>query len=212
LARQRFGGVPATSFFLGGGAYTLPRAWLARGGEVVVAEIDPLVTAVAERHLWLDRGPGLEVSHADARVALASTPPNARFAVVFGDAFQDVTVPPHLVTREFAALVRTRLVPDGLYVVNVIDRPERPAFVAALARTLATVFPEVTIWRERRETAPGHRANHLLVAGDAPLETSMVQGGPPFERIFEVVEVDVDAPLLTDDYSPVERLLGGPSR
>jgi len=212
LARQRFDGVPARSFFVGGGAYTLPRAWLAAGGEVVVAEIDPLVTATAERRLWLERGPGLTIRHADARRALEALPATPRFDVVIGDAFRDITVPPHLVTREFNALVRARLAPDGLYMVNLIDAPTDPAFVAAVARTLEASFAQVTVWRSHRDDGASGRVNHLVVASDTPVEATTVEGKPPFARRWTRVELDRDdAPLLTDDYSPVERLLGAPS-
>ncbi|MFW5832706.1 MAG: fused MFS/spermidine synthase [Pseudomonadota bacterium] len=207
LARHRFDGVPPTSFFLGGGAYTLPRAWLADGGAVTVAEIDPLVTATAERHLWLERSPTLDVLHTDARRALARMPAAARYDVIFGDAFQDVTVPPHLVTREFAERVRDRLAADGLYMVNVIDRAERPAFAAAVARTLETTFPAVTVWRESTAGGGERRVNHLIVASTSPLELDEVRSGPPFARRWVPVTLDVAGPVLTDDYSPVERLL-----
>ncbi len=207
LARQHAGGVPERSFFLGGGAYTLPRAWLAAGGTVVVAELDPLVTEIAERRLWLEPSARLAVRHRDARLALAEEPPGEGFDVIFGDAFQDVTVPPHLVTREFAALVRERLTPDGLYVVNVIDRAERPLFAAAVARSLEASFAAVEVWREVEDNAAGRRVNHVLVAGDRPLGLAEVRGGPPYRRLWTPVTLDGDGPLLTDDHSPVERLL-----
>jgi hypothetical protein len=207
LARTRFGAVPASSFFLGGGAYTLPRAWLAEGGRVVVAEIDPLVTATAERHLWLEPQPALEVLHTDARRALATMPAGATNDVIFGDAFQDITVPPHLVTREFAERVRDRLAPDGLYMVNVIDRAAAPAFAAAVTRTLEAVFPAVTVWREVGAGDGERRVNHLIVASTSLLALDEVRGGPPFGRRWTTVALGGTAPILTDDHSPVERLL-----
>lgn len=210
LARHRFDGVPARSFFIGGGAYTLPRAWLAAGGAAVVAEIDPLVTATAERRLWLERRDGLTIRHADARRALAGWPSSAPFEVIVGDAFQDVTVPPHLVTREFAELVRSRLVAEGLYLVNVIDTPAAPRFAQAVARTLETVFRDVTVWRERGDGDAEGRVNHVVVASDRPLGLSAVAGGPPYDRRWTTVARAGDVPVLTDDYSPVARLLATP--
>jgi hypothetical protein len=204
LARRRFDGAPGRSFFAGGGAYTLPRAWLADGGEVVVAEIDPLVTDIAERRLWLQATPGLTVVHRDARVALADR--RERFDVVMGDAFRDVTVPPHLVTREFAELVRARLTPDGLYLVNVIDDPVSPVFAAAVARTLETVFADVTVWR-RPGHAGGARRNYLVAAADRPLAVRRVEGGAAYGRRWRTIDLALDAPVLTDDFAPVDRLL-----
>jgi MFS family permease len=210
IARHRFDGVPARSFFIGGGAYTLPRAWLAGGGAAVVAEIDPMVTATAEARMWLQPTADLEVHHTDARRALAGQPAGARFEVIVGDAFQDVTVPPHLVTREFAELVRGRLAPAGLYLVNVIDTPAAPRFAQAVARTLDTVFGDVTVWREAGDGDVERRVNHIVVASDRELALNAVEGGPPYHRRWTTLALAVDAPILTDDYSPVARLLATP--
>jgi predicted membrane-bound spermidine synthase len=209
VARERFEAVPTRSFFVGGGAYTLPRAWLAAGGEIVVAEIDPLVTATAQERLWLEPAPGLTVVHADARRALRDQPADARFEVIVGDAFRDVSVPPHLVTREFHELVRRRLTPAGLYVVNVIDRASAPRFTAAVAKTLRASFAHVSVWRERGDDdGTSGRVNHLVVASARPLDRAVIEGGPPFGRTWRTVTLDLDVPLLTDDYSPVARLMG----
>ena len=49
--RQRFGDQALKAFFIGGGSYTVPRAWTGRDKpfRVTVAEIDPQVTVVAAR-------------------------------------------------------------------------------------------------------------------------------------------------------------------
>jgi spermidine synthase len=41
--------------------------------------------------------------------------------VVVTDVFRYIAFPCHLVTREFAAPAKSRLVPDGLYVTNMVD-------------------------------------------------------------------------------------------
>ena len=52
---QRFHGPPASSFFIGGGAYTLPRAWRAESPDarITVSEIDPDVTRLAREEMWV---------------------------------------------------------------------------------------------------------------------------------------------------------------
>ncbi|HYF08465.1 MAG TPA: fused MFS/spermidine synthase, partial [Acetobacteraceae bacterium] len=79
----------ATAFFAGGGAFTLPRAWAAERPEarMIVAEIDPVVTATARRDFWLPDTPAITALAQDARPALQSVPPGPRFDVVFTDAF-----------------------------------------------------------------------------------------------------------------------------
>src|SRR3546814_6132496 len=105
---------PFSAFFIGGGSYSIPRAWAALDPRiaVTVAEIDPAVTAVAVSDFWFDPA-SAHILHDDARRALLSDP--ARYDVVIGDAFTDIAVPAHLVTREFFALVRERLAPGGVY-------------------------------------------------------------------------------------------------
>src|SRR3546814_15934989 len=56
LARGRMGQRPFSAFFIGGGSYSIPRAWAALDPRiaVTVAEIDPAVPAVAVTAFWFD--------------------------------------------------------------------------------------------------------------------------------------------------------------
>ncbi|MCB1510994.1 MAG: fused MFS/spermidine synthase [Hyphomicrobiaceae bacterium] len=204
---------PFRSFFIGGGAYTMPRAWLAArpDAEVVVAEVDPAVTRVAHRQLWLPRDKRLRIHHEDARRALAMAAPGT-FDIVVGDAFHDITMPQHLATREFFALVKSRLADDGIYVMNVIDNQIAPRLLAAIRATLATQFPVTEVWRS---TGQGERTT-FIVAGLAtatPYQRikSKVTDGIVFERLGDDLGATqpIRRPLiLTDDYAPVDRLIG----
>ena len=123
LVRARFTGHPnANAYFVGGGAYTLPRAWKDRwpGWGLTVSEIDPAVTQAVGREFWVDTA-GMEVLTRDARWALQNMTPERRFEVVVGDAFHDISIPPHLVTEEFLSTVKGRLTADGVYLMNIVD-------------------------------------------------------------------------------------------
>ncbi|MHA1154282.1 MAG: fused MFS/spermidine synthase, partial [Alphaproteobacteria bacterium] len=207
-----------SAYFIGGGAYTLPRGWQARYPEaaLTVAEIDPAVTRAAHDRLWLDDGVGLRILHEDARVALARDGNETRYDVIVGDAFRDISVPAHLVTREFAELVRERLNPGGSYALTVIDEPRRTRFLFSVARTLFEAFAVVEVWAEVAQLQQAGRITYLLVAGDAPspagridsridLDRSWVRW-PPSDLRPRVMASD--SPVLTDDYAPVDRLLG----
>src|SRR3546814_18827947 len=54
LARGRMGQRPFSAFFVGGGSYSIPRAWAALDPRVAVpvAGIDPAVTAVSVSDFW----------------------------------------------------------------------------------------------------------------------------------------------------------------
>lgn len=214
LPRMRMGARDFSSFHIGGGSYSVPRAWADRGiGGITVAEIDPAVTRQAVRDFWFVP-PIATVLHADARVALARSP--KRYDVIVGDAFTDIAVPAHLITREFFALVADRLTPDGVFAMTLIDRADRLEALAALVATLRTVFPSVEVWTEARPPDPGERRVFVLLAGarDSPVsELTALAPEPqryaPLGRAFvEQVVSRGGGLVLTDDFAPIDRLMG----
>ena len=108
LARERMKSKSTfNSFHIGGGTYSIPRAWYDRGfSNITVAEIDPVVTEVAADNFWLNRGL-IRIEHEDARLLLQRE--NIKYDVIIGDAFTDIAVPEHLITVEFFDLVNQRL-------------------------------------------------------------------------------------------------------
>ena len=205
----------ARYFFAGGGAYTHPRAvrTLTPDASITVAEIDPAVTATVAKELYFD-GTGVRILHTDARMALRRLG-GERFDVVIGDVVHDLAAPYHLLTREYAALVKSRLEPDGLYVLNVIDAWPDPLLVKSLLNTLREHFRHVHVWLEILPDAPV-RETFILSATDRfePPRTVAAQRG--FERRWVRVTHRLESsgapldtlPALTDDFVPVERLIG----
>jgi spermidine synthase len=212
LARLRAGPDRFSSFHIGGGNYALPRSFAASGqGPVTVAEIDPAVTRVAAESFWFDPA-GARVLHEDARRTLARLPD--RYDVIIGDAFTDTAVPQHLVTREFFAEVAHRLEPGGSFLMNVIDYADSLRAVGSLAATLQAVFPHVELWTEARRPEPGERIVMVLVAGDRPTPLdSFTVPSPDATRFAALAPAFVDqiaarGLVLTDDYAPIDRLVG----
>jgi spermidine synthase len=204
------------AFFIGGGAYTLPRAWLAAhpGARLTVAEVDPAVTRVAREHLWFAPSPRLELLHRDARAALQGLPPDRRFDVMIGDAYHDFTVPTHLVSAEFMREVARRLNPGGFFAGTAIDSGTRPEFLFSLVKTLRSAFAAVEVWADVDQLYGGGRMTYLVVAGDRASPTGRLGSEPDGRRWARWPSQDLDrriaasgAVLLTDDYAPVDRLL-----
>lgn len=206
------------AYFIGGGAYTQPRALgLANlAVEITVAELDPLVTEVARRELFVDDS-DMRVIHGDARAILSRLPAGERFDIIVGDAFHDVSVPYHLVTREFAELLRHRLTGDGIYVVNLVDVYPNGRFAAAMVKTLSAVFSEVEVWLHRAP-AGGARVTYVISASMVPTALAgtgtrlhaVTRPARIWQRITGEVEGDgrsPDIPVLTDDNAPVEQLV-----
>jgi spermidine synthase len=204
-----------SAFFIGGGSYSVPRAWqtLAPPPQVTVAEVDPQVTAVATASFWYDPGAD-RIVHADARQTLRLEP--YRYDVVIGDAFSDIAVPQHLITREFFTLVRQRLNPGGVYLMNIIDQNDRLEVLASMIVTARAVWPSVEVWASPDHDPGDNRRVFVLVAGEAPSARTQIQhAGPLPARAVRVAASSVDAilagrdPLVfTDDYAPIDRLLG----
>jgi hypothetical protein len=205
---------PFRAFFIGGGAYTLPRAWLAAKQDraITVAEVDPKVTDAARRHLWLDEGAGLTVKHLDARRALLDEAPSS-YDVIVGDAFHDITVPQHLVTREFFEEVRSRLRNGGIYLMNVVDHRERPRMALSVAASIASAFPVVEVWRSDEA---GERATFVVAGLAAPTPVGLLPSryleGVSFERMapeqVKRLSAELEPVVLSDDFAPVDRLMG----
>ncbi len=213
LSRIRAASADYSSFHIGGGSYSIPRAIAARGGgPVTVAEIDPQVTRIAARDFWFDPATA-QILHMDARVALASRPD--RYDVIVGDAFTDIAVPAHLITREFYELVQSRLTPGGSYLMNVIDFEDRLEVLGAVVRTLQEVFPVVEIWTEAAQPAPGQRMVFVIAAGSDPTPLPGFQTRSPDPISFAALSDEMvsqitgaDDLILTDDFAPIDRLMG----
>ncbi len=184
------------------------------GARIVVAELDPQVTAVAQSELYFEPGDA-RIIHTDARRALQRLH-DQEFDVIVGDVFHDIAVPFHLVTREYAELVKSRLVPGGLYTLNVVDVYPDPRLVKSMVKTLREVFGEVRIWIEAW-TLQDSRVTYVISAADAHTAPARVRATRGMQREWHDVTVSLleqgtpmsALPVLTDDRVPVERLLSG---
>jgi hypothetical protein len=100
------------------------------------------------------------------------------------------------------------LTPDGLYTANIIDWG-RQAFLKAEIRTVAAEFAHVAVISKANDHSGG---NFVLVASDQPIDAAAIRGltGARASVLADAAEVRSfvgDAPLLTDDYAPVDQLL-----
>jgi spermidine synthase len=177
-----------------------------RGIEVDGVDLSPEVIRFARDHFGLALPP--ERIHAeDGRVFLRRHP--GRFDVVVLDAFSGDHVAATLVSREGLAIAKAAMIPGGLLALNTwgIDEAETgPNLVgAAIRRTLEQEFAHVL--------AVPAAGNLLLFASDdeiAPARDAVelqAFDGPRTFRWLAVPEVSwPDAPVLTDDWNPVDVL------
>ena len=98
------------ALFVGGGGYTVPRYLEATRPEtdLDVIEIDPRVTTAAELYLGLRPQSRIRTFNEDARQFFIERRTPGGYDLVFGDAFNDLSIPYQLTTREFDLAVRAR--------------------------------------------------------------------------------------------------------
>ena len=197
--------------------------------QLETAEIDPVVLRVATDYFHFQESPGQRVFLEDGRVYLRRT--TKQFDAIFVDAYSEnrygAFIPQHLLTREFFTLAASHLTTNGVLGYNVMGKIDgwQDGLLGATYKTLKSVFPQVYLFpcqtslnvvfmATKTPESTGlpllwTRANFLVHEGRVQLPSfslrlnALYSGAPP---------ATVRAPLLTDDFAPVEGLLQGLSR
>ncbi len=199
------------------------------GVEIETAEIDPAVVRVAKDYFYLQESARQRVSVEDGRVFLRRT--RKQFDAILVDAYSEnrygAFIPQHLVTREFFALAASHLSTNGVLAYNVMGSLDgwQADLLGSVYKTLKTVFPQVYLFPCRSSM------NVVFIATKAPERTDLtllrsradylVREGrvklPSFRERLNAFRpyapaTAAKAPLLTDDFAPLEGLLQGVSR
>ena len=185
---------------IGGGGYSYPRDYLLTHpiGSIHVVEIDPEITMLAREFFFLVDDPRLQIFHQDARLFLQRS--NEQYDVIFLDAFNSLTPPPHLTTQEFLSDLNQHLVDNGFLMINLISAisGEKSRFMNAERATLLSVFPYVEVYAIDNRFEEDVQ-NLLVVAYKSKPEIILPLG----RQIMEFADQNR---VLTDDWSPVEHL------
>lgn len=209
---------PIQALHLGGGGFTLPRyvATTRPGSYSRVLELDGGLVELDQRELGVTPGPNLSIVVGDARASLHREE-SASYDLVVGDAFGHLAVPWHLTTIEFVTEIRRVLRDGGVYALNVIDYPPLRLIKAELATVMA-VFDHVLLIAPDAALAGTTGSNFLVVASTRPLPVDVLRVGVAIvarpATLLEGEELLAwrgDPDILTDDFAPVDQLLGRPS-
>jgi spermidine synthase len=140
---------------------------------------------------------------------------------IFGDAFNDLSIPYHLTTKEFAMQLKRLLKPDGLLLANVIDSFKNGAFMPSYIRTLEEVFGKGNVHLVTLTSDYDHIGISTCVVVASPKRLDMddfvktVKGKDgkemtahvmPEDRLQEYLKERYSV-ILTDDYVPVDNLI-----
>ena len=210
------------ALFLGGGGYTFPRFIEAKYSqvEIHVVEIDPEITRVVKKYLGVPENTKVHTFNEDGRWFVMNCKEKGSYDFIFGDAFNDLSIPYHLTTKEFAIQLRSLLKPDGLLMANVIDSFKKGAFMPSYIRTLEEVFGKgnVHLLTLTSDYDKIGISTCVVVASQQKLDMDEFvravkgKGGEmtshviPQDRLQEYLKERYSV-ILTDDYVPVDNLI-----
>jgi spermidine synthase len=211
------------TLFIGGGGYTFPRyvETLYPQAEIDVVEIDPEVTRVVRRFLGVPEESRIRSYNEDGRWFVMNTTGKEKYDFIFGDAFNDLSIPFHLTTKEFAQELKRILKPDGLLMTNVIDNMRKGLFLPSYLRTLEEAFGEGHVHLITEDTEFGDLGTSTYIVVASPKKIDMAgfekvvkesDQGSSHLRVFPdyLLREYLKTPgvvVLTDDYVPVDNLI-----
>jgi spermidine synthase len=204
------GRAPRSVAILGNGAGTTVRAYgrLFPQTRIDGVEIDPELTEIGRRYFALRERPGVRLIGADARPFLRAT--DRRYEAIFVDAYRQPYIPFYLTTVEFFRLVRSRLTPGGVVVINAGHPEGSDDLERVLAAGVRAALPHVSRYAITRvntllvasRTSPSRErlraATAAMPAGLRPLladAAARLHPAPVADRAY------------TDDRAPVEWLI-----
>ena len=214
---------PLRSFVIGGGGYTYPQ-YMEKAypdGYVEVAEIDPAVTEAAYEAFGFRRDSAVAIYHMDARHRVKDLlrAKNAGedvplFDFVYGDTFNDFSVPYHLTTREFNDELSALMTPGGIYLLNLIDIFDEGRFLASVVATCRKTFPAVHVFAASGQAQDRETFVVACMKKEQDIQAVLDQLVGNRARSHHVVPEELEELLarakpvvLTDHYAPVENLL-----
>lgn len=215
---------PKNILVIGGGGYTFCHFLEIEYPQcnIEVAEIDPEVTKTAHTAFGFPYDTRLSIYHQDGRNRVEDLVKQIKkgrkevlYDCVINDSFSDYTVPFHLTTKEFVEKIYTILSPRGIYMCNMIDCLQSAKFITSMHKTFREVFPYVYVYSTMND--PMVRDTFILIGSKTPMPAEKIKDWVlskygsngyyiPEEKIKELISYN-DAPILTDQYAPVENLL-----
>jgi tetratricopeptide (TPR) repeat protein len=130
------------------------------------------------------------------------------------DAFNDLSVPFQLVTRQFNDKIFAITAADGVYITNLIDMRDSGQLVASFVGTIKQTFPYVYV--VTRQSSYNLPANFIVIASKRPVNLENLNNKENLadaqliirdENDLAAFQKKVDWIVLDDDYVPVENFM-----
>jgi spermidine synthase len=140
---------------------------------------------------------------------------------IFLDAFNDLSIPYHLTTKEFAAQLKPLLKKDGMILANLIDDVQKGQFLPSYIKTLEEVFGKghVKVVIPFSGSKPAGistcivaASSHKMDMDDFVKKIKAIKGEHMVSSMLppDLLQLDAGkryAVILTDDYVPVDNLI-----
>jgi len=198
-----------SALMIGGGGYSYVKEFLSScpRARLDVVEIDSKLTQLAKKFFGLTKNRRLEIFHEDGRVFLAET--DKKYDAIFIDAFNSLTPPYHLLTKEFLKSVYKSLNDNGVVMTNTISavEGEKGRFLRSSYFTYKIVFNQVTALRVNKNIPEKEIQNIVIIGIKNSKKNSMealirkIKKNSNYELVNSMTK---DVPILTDDYSPAD--------
>jgi spermidine synthase len=195
---------------LGDGAGTMVRAYgrYFPRTQIDAVEIDGELTEIGKRYFGLRERAGVRFHAADARPFLRAS--DVRYDAIFVDAYHQPYIPFYLATKEFFELVRDRLTPDGVVLINVGHPQGSDALEKVLTATMGAALKYVV-------RDPIEDTNTILIGGRGPVSAGHVLDAAAAvpgdlrtlarDAAFRIAPPLRGGSVYTDDRAPVEWLV-----
>jgi len=207
---------PERILYIGLGGGSIPRVMgkYYPEAQIDIVEIDKEVIRVAKEFFFFEPTPMMNIIEMDGRRFLRSS--SDHYDIIFLDAYDDLSIPFHLTTREFLEIVKEKLTPDGLVASNIWG-PRNDKFYLSEAKTYQQVFPNLylidAIETNNYIFVAYHNKNKITKT-IIQERVSQLQDWFKFDfslmtyaNTFEdLSKVRINAKVLIDDYAPVEVL------
>lgn len=175
--------------------------------EITGVEVDEEIVRLARTYFRLD--PSVNVAVEDGRAFLKNA---GTYDVIMVDAYQDITIPFQLSTREFFTELKQHLTGDGVAVLNFNMKSEKDdSLQRYLLDTLGSVFSVIYIAEsgENLEVFASDNPNileELRRNADIVFENDPEAGNVLYRTLSTAKRYYAGKKILTDDWAPVELL------
>jgi spermidine synthase len=209
--------------FLGGGAGTGPKRFHEsyKGVNIDVVEIDPAVNEAAVKYFNLSEDERLALHADEGRSFLAYSP--KKYDLIVLDVFNSIhSVPYHLMTLEFLNNMKEHLTHNGCVILNMhasIEGPKSGLFNAEVL-TYKKAFPNVYVFPVGQTLQEAQNIMILASKSDRTYSREEFIAGAralsgrngitemeDYAGKYITPKITSGAPILTDDYAPVDSLI-----